>query len=373
MARTGTTVVHVPYRGIADATKDLLGGHAAGDDRVDPGDAAARRGQARARARGDRREAHPADARRAVAGRSRASRTPSVINYWGIVAPAGTPREPIVRIAAEVKRVLAQPDVRERLEREGAELIPGEPADARRADRARPRELEEAHRRGAADLRIAARAAAPAARARSRRPRARRPAARDPRPAVALEQRRQQHRDHRRRRRRRTTPGRRRPLQQREVARRTRRRCRTPRGRASDSTYAGVARSVHGTPCAIATSAASERAVEHAPRRRREASAGRARGCAPRSGCRPVAMRGRRRARSAMPSAACPPCRAARARAGTGARRRPTPSVAATSMRAVSGVAEAQAHADRAHEHDRREHDGDEPGRDVALGPYTPT
>ena len=25
MARTGTEIVHVPYRGIADATKDLLG------------------------------------------------------------------------------------------------------------------------------------------------------------------------------------------------------------------------------------------------------------------------------------------------------------------------------------------------------------
>ena len=52
-----------------------------------------------------------------------------VINYWGIVAPAGTPREAIARLNAETRRVLAQPDVRERLEREGAELIPGDPAD----------------------------------------------------------------------------------------------------------------------------------------------------------------------------------------------------------------------------------------------------
>ena len=50
-----------------------------------------------------------------------------VINYWGIVAPAGTPREPIARLAAEVRRILAQPDVRERLEREGAELTSGPP------------------------------------------------------------------------------------------------------------------------------------------------------------------------------------------------------------------------------------------------------
>ncbi|MEO8485141.1 MAG: tripartite tricarboxylate transporter substrate binding protein [Betaproteobacteria bacterium] len=127
MARTGTHVVHVPYRGIADATKDLLGGtlHAmtasipaalplAADKRVRV---------------------------LAVTGAKRIPQMPDVpswqeegvpnadvVNYWGIVAPAGTPREPIARLAAEVKRVLAQPEVRERLEREGAELIPGEPA-----------------------------------------------------------------------------------------------------------------------------------------------------------------------------------------------------------------------------------------------------
>jgi tripartite-type tricarboxylate transporter receptor subunit TctC len=50
-----------------------------------------------------------------------------VINYWGIVAPAGTPREVIAKLNAETQRVLAQSDVRERLEREGAELIPGPP------------------------------------------------------------------------------------------------------------------------------------------------------------------------------------------------------------------------------------------------------
>ena len=50
-----------------------------------------------------------------------------VVNYWGIVAPVGTPREVIAKLNAETQRVLAQPEVRERLEREGAELIPGPP------------------------------------------------------------------------------------------------------------------------------------------------------------------------------------------------------------------------------------------------------
>jgi tripartite-type tricarboxylate transporter receptor subunit TctC len=51
----------------------------------------------------------------------------NVINYWGIVAPVGTPREIVLRLNAEVQAVLAQPEVRARLEKEGAELIPGPP------------------------------------------------------------------------------------------------------------------------------------------------------------------------------------------------------------------------------------------------------
>ena len=51
----------------------------------------------------------------------------NVINYWGIVAPAGTSPAIVARINADVQKLLAQPDVRERLEKEGAELIPGPP------------------------------------------------------------------------------------------------------------------------------------------------------------------------------------------------------------------------------------------------------
>ena len=50
-----------------------------------------------------------------------------VVNYWGIVAPAGTPAEVIARLNSEANRILAQPEVRARLEREGAELMPGSP------------------------------------------------------------------------------------------------------------------------------------------------------------------------------------------------------------------------------------------------------
>ena len=51
----------------------------------------------------------------------------SVINYWGIVTPVGTPAEIVVRLNAETQKVLAQPDVRARLDAEGAEIIAGPP------------------------------------------------------------------------------------------------------------------------------------------------------------------------------------------------------------------------------------------------------
>ena len=126
MARTGTTIVHVPSRGIADATKDLIAGTLQAMTASIPA-------------------ALPLAADRrvrvlAVTGPKRIPQMPDVpswqeqgvanaelINYWGIVAPAGTPRDAIAKLNAETRRVLAQADVRERLEREGAELIPGEP------------------------------------------------------------------------------------------------------------------------------------------------------------------------------------------------------------------------------------------------------
>ena len=125
-ARAGTVIVHVPYKGIAPATHDLMSGQIQ-----------AMTGTVSATL------PYIADKRvkaLAVTGARRAPLLPDVptwreegvpnadvINYWGIVAPAGTPREVIAKLNAHVNRVLAQPEVKERLEREGAELIPGAP------------------------------------------------------------------------------------------------------------------------------------------------------------------------------------------------------------------------------------------------------
>ena len=125
-ARADIVVVHVPYRGIADATKDLLGGAIQSMTASIPATL-------------------PLVAEKrvkvlAVTGAKRIPQLPgvpswqeegvpnaNVVNYWGIVAPAGTPPAIVARLNADVQKVLAQPDVRERLEREGAELIPGPP------------------------------------------------------------------------------------------------------------------------------------------------------------------------------------------------------------------------------------------------------
>ena len=126
MARTGTTIVHVPYRGIADATKDLLGGTLQAMTASIPAAlplAADRRVRVLA-VTGPKRIPQMPDV---PSWQEQGVANAEVINYWGIVAPAGTPREAIAKLNAETRRVLAQADVRERLEREGAELIPGDP------------------------------------------------------------------------------------------------------------------------------------------------------------------------------------------------------------------------------------------------------
>ncbi len=125
-ARTGVDIVHVPYRGISDATKDLLGGQIQAITASIPATL-------------------PLLAERrvkvlAVTGAKRAPQLPAVpswqeegvadanvINYWGIVAPAGTPPEIVEKLNALVQNLLAESHVRERLEREGAELSAGPP------------------------------------------------------------------------------------------------------------------------------------------------------------------------------------------------------------------------------------------------------
>ena len=141
--RTGTDIVHVPYKGIAPATVDLLSGRIQAITASIPAALPyISQGKLRALAvTGPRRSALlPGVPTWGEAGVNDAE----VINYWGIVAPAGTPRAIVDRLNAATRAVLAQPDLRDRLVQEGAELIVDRPerlAELIEADLARWKKL----------------------------------------------------------------------------------------------------------------------------------------------------------------------------------------------------------------------------------------
>jgi tripartite-type tricarboxylate transporter receptor subunit TctC len=125
-ARTGVDIVHVPYKGIAPAIVDLLSGQIQAITASIPAvlPFIAQRKLRALAITGPRsspllpgvpswREAGVEDA--------------DVINYWGIVAPAGTLRAIVDRLNTMTRAVLAQPELRDRLEREGVDIVSDRP------------------------------------------------------------------------------------------------------------------------------------------------------------------------------------------------------------------------------------------------------
>ena len=141
--RTGTDIVHVPYKGIAPATVDLLSGRIQAMTASIPA-ALPYISQGKLRAL-------------AVTGPRRSPLLPGVptwgeagvydaevINYWGIVAPVGTPRAIVDRLNSATRTVLAQPPLRDRLVQEGADVVADRPerlAELIEADLARWKKL----------------------------------------------------------------------------------------------------------------------------------------------------------------------------------------------------------------------------------------
>ena len=132
-------IVHVPYKGGPPALADLVGGHIEMMFNLLPGilpHVKAGKLRALAVAAGTRAPAIPAIPTFAESGMPDLQSD----SWYGILVPAGTPKDIISKLNAEMQRVLAMPDVKERLATEGAEAMGNTPeqfADQIRKDLAR--------------------------------------------------------------------------------------------------------------------------------------------------------------------------------------------------------------------------------------------
>jgi tripartite-type tricarboxylate transporter receptor subunit TctC len=119
---TGTDIVHIPYKGSGPLATDLLGGQVTMSfDTITPVLQHIRSGKLRALA---------------VTTARRSSALPDVptldeaglkgfdIGTWfGVLAPAATPRDVLARLNAEMVKIIKSPDFRKRMEEIGAEPI----------------------------------------------------------------------------------------------------------------------------------------------------------------------------------------------------------------------------------------------------------
>jgi tripartite-type tricarboxylate transporter receptor subunit TctC len=118
---TGTDIVHVPYKGSGDAIKDLLGGVVAMNfDTMPPVLPHIQAGKLRGLA---------------ISTPMRLAQLPEVptfleegitgfdvANWYGVMAPAATPRDLVTKLNADINKAMQVPEVRQRLEAVGTQL-----------------------------------------------------------------------------------------------------------------------------------------------------------------------------------------------------------------------------------------------------------
>jgi tripartite-type tricarboxylate transporter receptor subunit TctC len=118
---TGTDIVHVPYKGSGDAIKDLLAGTVNMNfDTMPPVLAHIQAGKLRALAISTPRRLPqlpdvPTFDEEGIQGFD-------VTNWYGVMAPAGTPRQLVSRLNADINKAMQVPEVRARLEAVGTQL-----------------------------------------------------------------------------------------------------------------------------------------------------------------------------------------------------------------------------------------------------------
>jgi tripartite-type tricarboxylate transporter receptor subunit TctC len=121
---TGAAMTHVPYKGSGPAVADLVGGRVQIMFDAPPSLIAhIRSGKLRvlAAASEQRNRLLPEAPTFAELGHPKVS----VSLWYGLLAPAGTPAAVIAKLNSEVSKVLQSADVRERLQGQGAEPMPG--------------------------------------------------------------------------------------------------------------------------------------------------------------------------------------------------------------------------------------------------------
>jgi tripartite-type tricarboxylate transporter receptor subunit TctC len=126
--RTGTQIVHVPYKGSAPSLTALLGGEVemtfANIPAISSHVKAKRlRGLANAGAkRSDQLPDVPTMAEAGIKG-------VEVVVWYGVLAPAGTPREIVTTLATAIAKAARAPDTRQRLIDQGAEPVGNTPEE----------------------------------------------------------------------------------------------------------------------------------------------------------------------------------------------------------------------------------------------------
>nr|WP_315594206.1 tripartite tricarboxylate transporter substrate binding protein [uncultured Cupriavidus sp.] len=123
-------VNHVPYKGVAPALADLMAGQVqlmfTGTSTAAP---YVKQGRVvpLAVTSAKRQASFPTVPTVAEAGLPKFE----FMSWYGIVAPAGTPREAVQRLAREIKVVLSEPEIKERLEALGVVASPSSPEEFR--------------------------------------------------------------------------------------------------------------------------------------------------------------------------------------------------------------------------------------------------
>jgi tripartite-type tricarboxylate transporter receptor subunit TctC len=124
----GTDIMHVPFKGGGPAMIDVMGGHTkilfSSLVQTTPH---IRSGKLRALATGGTKRSPvfpdlPTVSEAGVPGYEG-------VNWWGVLAPAGTPKEIVDKLAKDIAAALQSPEVQKQFESEGAEVVQMGPAE----------------------------------------------------------------------------------------------------------------------------------------------------------------------------------------------------------------------------------------------------